>query len=310
MGTFETYSKRQKRLAGEDQIEVYKYDELPQPFRVQVSFIWSKAVGPYVQMDRYSTSQIPISNSFWKNLHEIIAEEIGVYDLASNNNSYSEKCRQFFLKANTAHALDIIEMSFKMINEDIWRNLGQTVKNIANISIKPDDAIATLNHRFREHSLGYQFVGGEIIKKNSELLHQEAVVVALNLLKDEEFVGALDEFHQAYEHYRKGNYKEAIITAENAFESTMKHICTRRNWTFDPDKHTAVNLLQIIVANGLVPEYLREVLLWGLPRVRNKTSGHGQGVDLILIPDNLAAYSLHLTGSNIVLLIQAYKTLP
>ena len=55
---------------------------------------------------------------------------------------------------------------------------------------------------------------------------------------------------------------------------------------------------------------LRSVLESGLPTVRNKTkgSGHGQGKELINIPGHLAAYALHLAASNIVLLVEAHKS--
>jgi hypothetical protein len=47
----------------------------------------------------------------------------------------------------------------------------------------------------------------------------------------------------------------------------------------------------------------------GLPTVRNKTSGHGQGPTPIELPAHFVAYSLHLTASNIVFLVEAHKAL-
>ena len=45
----------------------------------------------------------------------------------------------------------------------------------------------------------------------------------------------------------------------------------------------------------------------GAPTVRNKEAGHGQGSEPVNVPEYLAAYVLHLTASNIVLLVEAYK---
>ena len=42
--------------------------------------------------------------------------------------------------------------------------------------------------------------------------------------------------------------------------------------------------------------------------MRNNCGGHGQGVEAVVVPDYLVAYALHLTASNIVLLIEAYKS--
>ena len=54
---------------------------------------------------------------------------------------------------------------------------------------------------------------------------------------------------------------------------------------------------------------LRSVLESGLPTVRNKQGGHGQGENPVVIPSYLAAYALHLAASNIVMLLEAHKAL-
>lgn len=43
----------------------------------------------------------------------------------------------------------------------------------------------------------------------------------------------------------------------------------------------------------------------GVPTVRNKLGGHGQGAEQIEVPDYVAAYALHLTATNILLLVNA-----
>src|SRR5262249_9574730 len=121
---------------------------------------------------------------------------------------------------------------------------------------------------------------------------------------------------QAHAHYRKGEDKDAISWALKALESTLKAICSARNWTFDPQKDTASKLLEIIFANNLVPAYLqnqftalRSVMESGVPTVRNKTSGHGQGATPCGVPDHLTRYVLHLAASNIVFLIESHKAI-
>jgi hypothetical protein len=182
----------------------------------------------------------------------------------------------------------------------------------------PDEAIDDLNHRFREHGIGYEFASGEIIRIDSKYVHAEAVRPALQLLHDagDGFSGPLQEFLEAHERYRKGEHKDAIVSACKAFESTLKAICTVRSWAFDAHKDTAIKLLEIVLANRLVPPYLqqqftslRSVLESGVPTVRNKTSGHGQGPTPTVIPAHLVAYTLHLTASNIVFLIEAHKAM-
>jgi len=99
-----------------------------------------------------------------------------------------------------------------------------------------------------------------------------------------------------------------------AFESTMKTICEKFNWVYDKTA-TASKLIDILLKREeLIPSYLqthfsglKQVLEAGVPTVRNKTSGHGQGSETKEVPEYLAAYVLHLTASNIVLIVEAYK---
>jgi len=44
MAIFDLFSKRQKRLRG-DVPDVYSYDEVPQPLRVQIVHIWQDSLG-------------------------------------------------------------------------------------------------------------------------------------------------------------------------------------------------------------------------------------------------------------------------
>lgn len=45
----------------------------------------------------------------------------------------------------------------------------------------------------------------------------------------------------------------------------------------------------------------------GLPVVRNKTSGHGQGSAVTPIPDEFAEYELNLAATNIAMLVGIYR---
>jgi hypothetical protein len=141
----------------------------------------------------------------------------------------------------------------------------------------------------------------------------------LHLLQEggKHFSGPLEEFLAAHSRYRRGEYKEATADALKAFESTLKSICTVRRWAYDPQKDTASKLLQIVFDNKLVPSWvqsqftsLKSVLEAGVPTVRNKTSGHGQGPTPTALPVHFAEFVMHLTASNIVFLIKCHQAMP
>jgi hypothetical protein len=96
----------------------------------------------------------------------------------------------------------------------------------------------------------------------------------------------------------------------------MKTICDKKSWSYPPTA-TAKDLIGIILDHGLIPTYLtshftalRSTLEAGAPTVRNKTSGHGQGAQEIPVPEYLAAYAIHLTASDILLLVRAFQAQP
>jgi hypothetical protein len=82
------------------------------------------------------------------------------------------------------------------------------------------------------------------------------------------------------------------------------------------ERATASKIIDVLFKNNLIPSEmqshftaLRSTLESGLPTVRNQPGqgGHGQGSDVVEVPDYLAAYCLHLAATNIVLLIEAHN---
>lgn len=108
--------------------------------------------------------------------------------------------------------------------------------------------------------------------------------------------------------------KNVILEAGKVFESTMKTICDKKNYTYDKAKDIAKTFVSILEKNNFYPSYmsshmanLRITLQTGLPVVRNKTSGHGHGSTVESVSDEFAEYALNLAATNIVLLVGIYK---
>jgi hypothetical protein len=214
---------------------------------------------------------------------------------------------------NAEEALDVIEVclaygSYSHKNNHDLNTFGRP-------RTTPEDAIAEINARFKEHGIGYQYVSGEIVRVDSQLLHEDAVKPALHVLRGKRFAAANEEFLKAHEHYRRGDHASAINEALKALESTLKVICAKQKWPFN-DTDTAKKLLGVIFDNGLIPKDLenafaglRAVLENAVPTTRNRMSGHGAGAKPKSIPAYLAAYVLHVTASSILFLTEAEKQL-
>src|ERR1700674_52718 len=203
MATFETFSKRKKRLERAGQQDVYQYDDLPQPFRTQVIHIWRSALGRFYVPRGYSTAYPSDANPFWNYIHNTIAREAGLAYLGSADKEVDSRCIEHLITSQTDDALDIIELSFLVIDKMVRKNYGYMPES-SGITQHPDDAINELNHRFKEHGVGFQYVEGILVRLDSQFAHAEIVKPALSLLNAAGFDGPADEFIRAFDHYRHG----------------------------------------------------------------------------------------------------------
>lgn len=298
---------------------MYSY-EIPSNLRVQIIHIWGDALG----RDEDEAGHVPET---YQGIVEILRREYGVFTLDAENydpnnprRAYGELCK-FLLDTKGFHnvnatdkALDVIELSFRMIDA-VARKFGYLCRPNANEIA--DAAIEELNSRFKEHGVGYFFSDRRIMRIDSELVHAEVMKPALVVLRQKSFASAQAEFLTAHEHYRTGKTSEALLEALKAFESTMKIICTKRKWNFDPTKGAA-GLVKVCLDEGLIPAYwqshfsgLRSVLESAIPTPRNKQAGHGAGAHPIQKPSNeLVAYVLHMTAATILFLTETERNLP
>lgn len=304
------YSKRQKKLRG-DVPDVYVYDELPKPLRTQIIHIW---------LDTLGNSNQYYEGAVFEAYHLIVntlCREYGLFKLPGakeyGDRDYINELVNFFLSVeDVERAIDVVELSFRIIDKATrrWEYLRRN-----NASVIANDAMEELNGRFKEHGVGYQFIGLEIIRIDSELIHTEVVIPALRLLNQKIYAGAQQEFLKAHEHYRHGNAKEALNECLKAFESLMKSICDKRGWSYSSNA-TAKDLIHLCLDNELIPTFwqhnftsLRGLLESSVPTGRNKLGGHGQGTTTTTVPDHLVAYMLHMTASALVFLGEAEAAL-
>jgi hypothetical protein len=307
MAIVNLYSKRQKVLRNEAP-DVYQYTEIPHPLRVQIAHILRDLFGHRESYDSNGCIEA------FQAINDFLCREYGLFGLSQNVlNSVDAQVIDFLLSVpDHEKVLDVVEISFRLLAF----MLGTSYAWQHRVSQESfDEAIAELNARFREHGIGYQLESGEIIRVDSQLIHAEVVKPALALLSNKEYEGANAEFLKAFEHYRKGDTKECLNECLKAFESTMKAVCTKRKWPFKPTD-SARELIDVCLKNGLIPPLIqshiggvRAALESGIPTIRNRLSGHGQGVQVVEVPPHYASYMLHLTATTIQFLAESEKAL-
>ena len=292
------FSKRQKRRRGEVP-DVYQYEIIPKELRIQVIHIW---------LDAFGEIHASGAASVYENIHKKLCREYGRITLGESYESPLESVVRFLSETkDTAKVIDIIELSFRYIDKYVP---GHTYE-FTNRKISPDDAITELNYRLHEHGVGYQYESGIMVRVDSQFTHSEVVRPALSMLSAPMYEGANAEFLSAHEHYRSKRYKECLNDCLKAFESCIKAICKKKKWGYN-EKDTASRLIEIVFSKELIPSFmqshfsaLKNTLMDGIPTARNRLSGHGQGSEEVAVPEYIAAYALHLTASNILLLARA-----
>jgi AbiJ N-terminal domain 4 len=303
MGVSDIYSKRQKRESGE--IDVYQYDEIPEALRVQIVYILTDLIG------------IPNAGGpagdVYASIVRALAREYGKKQLASGRIAAEQLFNFIDEIAEAPQVLDAIEVSFDYVQSANIQNLDYRYNNVLGVKMSVTEGIKELNFRFQEAAVGYQYESGRMIRIDSQFVHEEIVKPALVLLSDPRYAGAEEEFLNAHKHYREGNYKECLTDCLKAFESTMKTIYEIRKWSYKKTD-TAKPLIDICFKKGLIPPMLQaqigalqSVIESGVPTLRNRMGAHGQGAVPTAVPPYVAAYALHLTAANIVLLVNAEK---
>lgn len=286
--------------------EVYKYGEFPETFRNQFYTIVRNTFERADRNSLYGAS--PVQDVCAK-----YAQEKGMLFIGKQSGFHPNTIPAlgaYILECNADDFLDIMDFVFGYFisNPSIQKQYSDPYDNFF------QGAINELNIRLKQHNLGYEFVGREIIVKSNAMTHKEIVKPALKLLTDEKFRGAEEEYLAAFEHFRNGQNKDAILNAEKAFESVMKIICQELGYAFNSKRDTAQKLIQILEDNRFYPSYMndhmtaiRKTLESGAPVLRNKEAGHGQGPEVEIVGDEYVEYVLNLVATNMVFLYKLYQ---
>lgn len=314
MKVYNLFSKRNK-LKSISVDQVLDINHFPQKLKNQVIHI----LNDYFEANSKHTGGVEQYN-IYREVVKILNHEYGIS--ITNGNQLIK----IFLECKDIYFLyDFIELMFGFIEKLKVPKKRQTTKDrdavfgaaIINALYSDsneliDESIDELNTRFKENGIGFRYKSGKIIRITDEYTYSEITLPALNLLGSELYEGANAEFLSAFEHYKYGRNKECLNECLKSFESVMKCICEKRKWKFNSQKDTSSKLIEICFAHNLIPDYLqsqftclKSLLTSGIPTIRNRESGHGQGKNIKMVDDYIAGYALNLAATNILLLINA-----
>jgi hypothetical protein len=249
---------------------------------------------------------------FLEQLHRSIAYLHGEFHFTKGreHSSAADELVEFLLSCKDEEFLDVIELIFK--------------SNFSGITWPDNALIPSINEFFKVDNLPYylteytveefetSFYGtsktsiriGEfpkVVRKGSEVIHQNAIEPALRLLNGKEFKQANSEFLKALEDHRKGDFRDCLTKCGSAFESVMKVLCSRKSITYK-ETDTASTLLKALLSAGNLDTYWEQPLII-IATLRNRlSSSHGAGFQQKNVPEHVANYVINATASAILLL--------
>ena len=280
-----------ERMRAKREPDPYQYHMIPPDLGNQIYYI----LGDVIEF-----SDVGRPYRHWHAVWDRYCQEKGVPPEQNYVKAAESHCRQITSQPDIEPIFDIIEIAFRFTAEkgDPGRKL--------------EKATERLNTFFRKASVGYQLVGNQIMRIDSEFLHSDVVLPALSFLQEEKFDKANRKFLEAHEHYRNERHEDCITCLNTALESVMKVICEERGW--DYGSGTVEKLISTLSNKNFIPNYLQnhfqqflKTLKSGLPIVRNKQSSshdtHGE-----MVESYMARYALHLAATNILFLVQVVES--
>ena len=277
--------------------EVIIFDELPRKLRVQFKFIMDDLLKDII----FSYNEI----------HKMLCEKYGELSLSSKHQlgvKDKETLTEVLIREDYDFELifDLMELSIRYKIKDMSGNYFDEDINRYIVKIQK-----LINQRFKESSVGYEMINGQIIRKDSEITFTEIIRPTINLTYNELFENVNVDFVNAIKEYQTGDNKDCLVKLLRAFESTLKIICDENGWEYNETERCS-KLINICFDNDLVPQEMKSeftslnsLLQSAIPPVRNNYAGHGEGGEERVVEDYLARYAINVTGSCILFVIEA-----
>ena len=252
---------------------------------------------------------------FWVQIHSKLQLLYGRTNLSGvQTSNATEDLINFLNNCNADEFFDFIELSFKLeLTLEVMDDENQVV-----------DALNTI---FRDSNAPYQLTPivkveekagvsrfnrpvttirtvayPRIIRAEEELTYQEAVKPALSVLGAPHFEAANQEFRDAMDKYRKGDYEDSLAMCGSAFESVLKVLCKRKRWKYN-EQDTSSQLLDVVFSKSTLEPFFKQPLML-IATMRNKlSSSHGGGSKVRNVEGHVAQYALTSTAAAIMLLV-------
>jgi hypothetical protein len=288
--------------------DTFRYD-LPQNVRNRIVYVLANALSN----DMTAFGQGIDVHRLFEEAGKKALEQYGGLHADPSHRSIDRAALDHFSNCGDEHALDFLELIFQTPPYFLLAPLVDQINKVFQ-----DEGIGYELTPLREIDLGkivnrfggsggrrveYEFP--KIVRKDTEYLHNEVVRPCLEALGRTGLETALSEMMKAHEAYRKRQYEDAIADAASAFESTLKTICSKKGWVYNPDKDTLSPLVKTCSTNGLFPTFYNPTFE-AVGTLRNKMSdAHGRGPKpLYKVGKEHADHMIQMTSAHITFVVK------
>lgn len=222
----------------------------------------------------------------------------------------------FLFSCSDEHFLDAIEYLFQLPNYQELSMSEEVVVEQINEFLSIDNLPYYVTKKVWIDYKGTDRFGNEskfsklgepvrVVCKESEILHQNAIIPTLSLLRGEGLNNVNSEFLGALKDYRHGNYRDALTKSNSALESMMKVICSKRKYKYS--EHDASNkLLKTIIENSDLDSFWEQPIQI-ISTIRNRySSSHGAGTKSKEASENICNFVINMTASVMIFLDEKF----
>jgi hypothetical protein len=302
---FDVFSKR-------PEVAVKPRHEVPESTRNRV-LLWCRDLYSNSRRDMGSIGRGDYNREFWEEIHRRLLLRTGRLQLfTSEATGDPHDAIRYVLTCSGEQFLDFLEdiftaQSFFQVNfgdEEVIDELNELLRQDGlpyHVTYFVKETVREDTGRYGPRDVTYTRTYPKVIMKESDVLHENAIVPALSLLQRPHFQAANSEYLAALEDYRKGDIGDCLTKCGSAFESVLKVICSRKGWSYKQND-TAKTLINIILRQTALDPYFEQLLII-VATLRNRlSSAHGAGASVKQPARHLAQYALNATASAIILI--------
>lgn len=253
------------------------------------------------------------TNILFKEILERLIFRHGNFQVIDTNNGESSGVFNYLLNCKGEYFLDFLEDIF---NTEEFRIVSvykkERLREDINFVLIKDNIkfeLTPYKEYHKEDERGWNRLESitypKIICKDNLFINTEVIEPAIQLLMDDKFKNANDEFLEALEHYKYKRYKEAIVSSCCALESVMKIICSINKWEYKQNA-TGLPLIKNIIEKSESPNWYEGIIMPALT-LRNKLGPHGKGNEDINVTRGQAQLQINLVATQIIFLIEEYR---